>query len=132
MVLDGAPRNSHAHGWSPIASHYLEIELQPGQCKDLIFVLGYVENEEDDKWEGKGVINKTKAKAQIALFDTVEKVDEALLSLAAYWDNLLSVITVEHEDDKLSRMVNIWNQYQCMVTFNMSRSASFFESYNFV
>jgi cellobiose phosphorylase len=25
-------------------------------------------------------------------------------------------------------MVNIWNQYQCMVTFNMSRSASYYES----
>ncbi len=25
-------------------------------------------------------------------------------------------------------MVNIWHQYQCMVTFNMSRSASYFES----
>ncbi|MFA8436862.1 MAG: GH36-type glycosyl hydrolase domain-containing protein [Marinifilaceae bacterium] len=126
-VLDGAPRNSEAHGWSPIASHYLEIELKPGESKDLIFVLGYVENAEDDKWESNGVINKTKAKAQIAKFDTVEKVDAALAELAAYWENLLSIITLEHEDDKLNRMVNIWNQYQCMVTFNMSRSASFFE-----
>ncbi len=126
-VLDGAPRNSEAHGWSPIASHYFEIELKPGESKDLIFVLGYVENAEDDKWETKGIINKTKAKEQIAKFDTVEKVDAALADLAIYWENLLSIITLDHEDDKLNRMVNIWNQYQCMVTFNMSRSASFFE-----
>ncbi|TLX72568.1 glycosyl transferase [Labilibacter sediminis] len=126
-VLDGAPRNSEAHGWSPIASHYFEIELQPGESKDLIFILGYVENAEDDKWESKGVINKTKAKAQISKFDTVEKVDAALAELATYWENLLSIITLDHQDDKLNRMVNIWNQYQCMVTFNMSRSASFFE-----
>ncbi|AZQ65122.1 glycosyl transferase [Flammeovirga pectinis] len=126
-VLDGAPRNSEAHGWSPIASHYKEITLAPGQSEDLIFILGYVENAEDDKWESKGVINKTKAKALIDKFDTVEKVDAALAELARYWENLLSVITIEHEDDKLNRMVNIWNQYQCMVTFNMSRSASFFE-----
>ncbi|MBB6462580.1 GH36-type glycosyl hydrolase domain-containing protein [Flammeovirga kamogawensis] len=126
-VLDGAPRNSEAHGWSPIASHYKEITLAPGQSEDLIFILGYVENAEDDKWESKGVINKTKAKALINKFDTVEKVDAALAELASYWENLLSVINIEHEDDKLNRMVNIWNQYQCMVTFNMSRSASFFE-----
>jgi cellobiose phosphorylase len=48
------PRNSEAHGWSPIASHYLEIELQPGECRELIFILGYVENEEEEKWKAKG------------------------------------------------------------------------------
>ena len=50
-VLEGAPRNSVAHGWSPIASHYLEVTLKPGESKDLIFVLGYVENAQDEKWE---------------------------------------------------------------------------------
>ncbi|KXX70563.1 GH36-type glycosyl hydrolase domain-containing protein [Flammeovirga sp. SJP92] len=126
-VLDGAPRNSEAHGWSPIASHYKEITLKAGESTDLIFILGYVENKEDEKWESKGVINKTKAKELIGKFDSVEKVDQALTELADYWTNLLSIISLEHEDDRLNRMVNIWNQYQCMVTFNMSRSASFFE-----
>ncbi|MGL1887155.1 MAG: hypothetical protein OCD76_11645 [Reichenbachiella sp.] len=127
VVQDGKPTNSVAHGWSPVASHYKEITLQPGESKDLVYIIGYVENEEDQKWESKGVINKTKAKALIAKFDTVEKVDAALTELADYWTNLLSIVSVEHEDEKLTRMVNIWNQYQCMVTFNMSRSASFFE-----
>ncbi|NME68629.1 GH36-type glycosyl hydrolase domain-containing protein [Flammeovirga aprica] len=126
-VLDGAPRNSEAHGWSPIASHYKEITLEAGESTDLIFILGYIENKEEEKWESKGVINKTKAKKLIAKFDTTEKVDQALAELADYWTNLLSIISLEHEDDRLNRMVNIWNQYQCMVTFNMSRSASFFE-----
>jgi cellobiose phosphorylase len=125
--LDGKPRNSHAHGWSPIASHYKEITLKAGVTQELIFVLGYIENPDDEKWESKGIINKTRAKALIAKFDTVEKVNAALAELAAYWDKLLSVYNIESNDDKLNRMVNIWNQYQCMVTFNMSRSASFFE-----
>jgi cellobiose phosphorylase len=127
-VLEGAPRNSEAHGWSPIASHYLEVELAPGEKRELIFMLGYVENAEDDKWESKGVINKTKAKALIGQFDRVDKVDAALSDLSYYWAELLSTYQVESGDEKLDRMVNIWNQYQCMVTFNMSRSASFFES----
>lgn len=128
VVTEGKPRNTEAHGWSPIASHYIEVELQPGQSKDFIFVLGYVENEEEDKWESKLVINKTKAKETLAKFDTVAKVEAALAELRTYWDNLLSIYTVESGDERLDRMVNIWNQYQCMVTFNMSRSASFFES----
>ena len=126
-VSEGKPRNSEAHGWSPIASHYLEIDLEPGESKDLIFILGYVENEEDQKWESKNVINKSKAKELIDRFDTVEKVQKAYDDLATYWEDLLSIFSIQSGEEKLDRMVNIWNQYQCMVTFNMSRSASFFE-----
>jgi Cellobiose phosphorylase len=127
-VTEGHARNSFAHGWSPIASHYLEIELKPGESRDLVFILGYVENPQEQKFESKKIINKAKAHALIAEFDTAEKVDKAFKELNEYWDNLLSVFTVKSGDDKLDRMVNIWNQYQCMVTFCMSRSASFFES----
>jgi cellobiose phosphorylase len=128
VVAEGKPRMTEAHGWSPIASHYIEVELKPGESKDYIFVLGYVENKEDEKWESKNIINKTKAKATIAKFDTAAKVDAAMAELKKYWDNLLSVYTVNSGDEKLDRMVNIWNQYQCMITFCFSRSASFFES----
>lgn len=126
-VTEGKPRNSHAHGWSPIASHYFEVELQPGEEKELVFLMGYVENSDDEKWESKGVINKKKANALIDKFDTPEKVDTAFKELKEYWNNLLGIIVLDSGDEKLDRMVNIWNQYQCMVTFNMSRSASFFE-----
>ena len=127
-VMEGKPRNSHAHGWSPIASHYIEVELQPGESRDFIFVLGYVENEQEEKFIAPQVINKAKAKAAIAQYDTTEKVDAAFEQLHEYWDSLLDIFVADTGNDKLDRMVNIWNQYQCMVTFNMSRSASFFES----
>ncbi len=128
VVAEGNPTNTVAHGWSPIASHCIEVVLQPGESKDLVFVLGYVENAEDKKWESKGIINKTLAKKTIARFNTPEKADAAFAELRAYWDSLLSVYTISSGDEKLDRMVNIWNQYQCMITFCFSRSASFFES----
>ena len=127
-VLDGQPRMSVAHGWSPIASHYLEIELGPGESRDLIFILGYVENAQDDKWENKGVINKRMARETLSRLDTVAKVDVEFIRLREYWDNLLQVFSVKSGDERLDRTVNIWNQYQCMITFCFSRSASFFES----
>lgn len=126
-VLEGEPRNSHALGWSPIASHYLEIELQPGESRDLVFLLGYIENNDDEKWETKNVINKIPAREVKSRFDTQEKVDKAFQALRNYWDDLLSAFVLNSGDERLDRMVNIWNQYQCMVTFNMSRSASYFE-----
>ncbi len=127
-VRKGKPFNSVAHGWSPVASHYLEIELKPGENKDLVFMLGYVENDEEDKWESKGVINKNKARQMIHQFDTPVKVNKAFEELQDFWTSLLSSYQVQSGDERLDRMVNIWNQYQCMITFNFSRSASYFES----
>ena len=131
-VMSGQATNSVADGWHPIASHCLEVNLEPGEEKELVFVLGYVENEQDEKWEDndvdKNIINKKKAEDIINKFSSVEAVDKALSELADHWDKLLSKYTLDSNDEKLNRMVNIWNQYQCMVTFNLSRSASYFES----
>lgn len=127
-VVEGRARNSFAHGWSPIASHYIEVTLAPGESRDFVFLLGYVENAPEEKFAGKQTINKEKALRMIADFDTTAKVDRAFDELKAYWDSLLSVFTLKSGNAKLDRMVNIWNQYQCMITFCMSRSASFFES----
>ena len=127
-VVAGKSNNSVADGWSPVASHSIDIELKAGEQKEFIFILGYVENKEEEKWESKGVINKKKAKAMIDKYKTTADVDKAFNQLKEYWDSLLSKYTINSKDDKLNRMVNIWNQYQCMVTFNMSRSASYFES----
>lgn len=127
-VVEGRARNSFAHGWSPIASHYIEVTLAPGESRDFVFLLGYVENAPEEKFAGKQTINKEKALRMIADFDTTAKVDRASDELKAYWDSLLSVFTLKSGNAKLDRMVNIWNQYQCMITFCMSRSASFFES----
>jgi cellobiose phosphorylase len=127
-VLAGKANNSKADGWSPIASHCLNISLAPGESKDLVFILGYVENPQEEKFNADGSMNKSRAYAMIEQFNTTEKVDAALAELKQSWSDLLSKYTVNTPDDKMNRMVNIWNQYQCMVTFNMSRSASYFES----
>ncbi|RCX17504.1 cellobiose phosphorylase [Anaerobacterium chartisolvens] len=127
-VAKGQSSNSVASGWSPIASHSIKVSLKPGEEKQLIFILGYVENREEEKWESLGIINKTKSKEMIAKFQTSQNVDNALKDLEEYWAELLSKYIIDSTDEKLSRMVNTWNPYQCMVTFNMSRSASYFES----
>lgn len=127
-VFQGKSNNSHAMGWSPVASHSITVSLEPGESKDYIFVLGYVEMPEEKKWQAPGVINKEKAQSTIERFRDTASVNEALADLQAYWSTLLSRYTIKTGDEKLNRMVNIWNQYQCMVTFNLSRSASYFES----
>ena len=127
-VEKGKCTNSMASGWSPIASHQINVSLAPGETKSFVFVLGYIENPEDDKWEAPGIVNKKPANAMLAKYQSDADVEKAFAELNDYWKALLSKYTVKSSNDKVDRMVNIWNQYQCMVTFNMSRSASYYES----
>lgn len=128
VVAQGKSRNSVASGWAPCASHSLEVTLAPGEQKSFVFLLGYIENPNEEKWEKPGVINKKRAQQLIAQYSTPEQVQAALGKLKDNWSSLLSTYSVKSADEKLNRMVNIWNPYQCMVTFNMSRSASYFET----
>ena len=128
VVEEGQSHNSVASGWYPIGSHQLNVSLAPGESKTFIFVLGYCENPEAEKFEAPNVVNKKPAKALLDKYSTDAGVDAAFKELNDTWEALLAKFTVKSSDDKLDRMVNIWNQYQCMVTFNMSRSASYYES----
>ncbi|MCR4694838.1 MAG: glycosyl transferase [Pseudobutyrivibrio sp.] len=127
-VCAGQLNNTMASGWYPIGSHQINISLEPGQAKTYVFVLGYAENPEDDKWESPSVINKKPAHALLNKYKTPQDFDRALVELKDYWNSLLDNFHVKTNDDHVNRMVNIWNQYQCMVTFNMSRSASYYET----
>ena len=128
VVLKGAAKNSIASGWSPVGSHSIHVELGPGEERTYIFILGYVENPKEEKWESPSVINKTRAHQMMAEFETDAQVEDALAKLKSHWAGLLQKFQIQSGDKKLDRMVNVWNPYQCMVTFNMSRSASYFES----
>ena len=128
QVLAGTSGNSRAHGWSPIASHRFDLTLAPGATEEIIFVLGYVENKPEEKFIAPGVINKAKALHMMQAFATPAQVNAAFDQLKSYWDGLLGRFTVESDVPELDRTVNIWNQYQCMITFFFSRSASYFES----
>ena len=128
VVVNGKTNNSVCSGWYPIASHMIDVSLECDAEKEFIFVLGYIENDNDKKFDSLNVINKDKAKLMQERYSTSEKCDIVFEELKQYWDKLLSVYTIKSNDEKLNRMVNIWNPYQCMVTFNMSRSASYYES----
>ena len=127
-VERGTCTGSIAHGWAPVGVHQLNVTLAPGERRSFIFVLGYVENPPREKWAAPGVVEKSRARAMLARYAADTQVDAALAALAAYWNGLLARFSLRSGDEKLDRMVNIWHQYQCMVTFNMSRSASYYES----
>lgn len=127
-VVNQIAYNSEAHGWSPIASHFIEVDLKPGEKKQYVFVLGYAEVPEQEKFTGNQIINKAPAKKIIEQFDTPEKALASLKKVHKKWEGLLNGYQTHTPDEKFNRMVNIWNQYQCVITYFFSRSASYFES----
>jgi cellobiose phosphorylase len=130
VVEGGHSCNSTAHGWAPIGSHHIQLTLDPGESRQVIFVLGYQENPRDQKFDppDSQVLNKKRAKCVLSRYLLPATTDAAFDKLRAYWDELLSICQVDTPDVHTNRMVNIWNAYQCMATFNISRSASFYES----
>ena len=127
-VENGQLTNSMASGWSPIAAHQITMHLEPGETRTFIFVTAYVELPAENKWESPNIINKKPARELLARYADDASVETAFTELKDYWNRLLSRYHLQSESGELNRMVNIWNQYQCMVTFNMSRSASYYES----
>lgn len=128
VVKNGKASNSLANGWSPIASHCINIDLEANEERSFIFQLAFIENNKAEKWSAPGIINKAKAYQLMRNFDNDKKVDKAFGVLKDSWERLLNNYQLKSGDEKLDRMVNIWNQYQCMVTYSLSRSASYFES----
>jgi cellobiose phosphorylase len=130
VVENGESCNSEAHGWQPIGSHHVKVNLKPGEQKEIIFILGYHENPKNDKFDppDSQIINKRSVKPIIEKYLKPENANKAFDELREYWTFLLGKLQVTTPDEHANRMVNIWNAYQCMVTFNMSRSASYFES----
>ncbi len=129
-VERGESSNSVAMGWSPIGSHHVRLSLEPGERRQVIFVLGYHQNPPESKFDppGSQQINTATVRPIVERYRQADQVEAAFAALWARWDELLGVLQVGTPDADTDRMVNIWNAYQCMVTFNLSRSASYFES----
>ena len=129
-VERGMSSNSIAHGWQPSGSHHVRLEIDPGETKEVIFLLGYAENPADAKFDppGSQTIDKRVVRPTIDRYLQSSAVAAAFEALQATWSGLLGISRVQTGNEHVDRMVNIWNPYQCMVTFNLSRSASLFES----
>ena len=129
-VETGRSANSIAHGWQPIGSHQVSVRLKAGEQKTVIFILGYHENPRDAKFDppDSQTINKCGVLPILEKYLNADEVERAFQSLRVHWDGLLDTLQVNTPDAHTNRMVNIWNAYQTMITFNMSRSASYFES----
>lgn len=88
-----------------------DIELAPGETKEIIYILGQR--------------NERGAKEIIANYEKPGIVEKELDELKKYWHDKLENLQVRTPDDNFNNMINVWNAYQCFITFIWSRAASF-------
>src|SRR5512142_304857 len=93
----GASCNSIAHGWQPIGSYQVRLTLEPGEQKQIIFLLGYFENRKEAKFDPPDSqrINKQGVKPLIGKYTQKTVVDAAFDGLREYWDRLLGALQSE-------------------------------------
>jgi cellobiose phosphorylase len=129
-VERGYLSNSIAHGWQPVGALHFRLQLEAGEQHTSLFLLGYHDNPATEKFDPPGTqqINKRSVQSIIQKYLNLEEVQVAFQHLKAYWQGLLDKLQVHTPDIHTDRMVNTWNAYQLMATFNFSRSASYFES----
>ena len=87
-----------------------ELTLQPGESREIIFVMGQKNNEEAD--------------AILKSYEEAGKVDAEVSELKNFWHGKLSSFSVETPSEEFNNMMNVWNAYQCFITFIWSRAAS--------
>jgi cellobiose phosphorylase len=124
----GACTGSLAYGWNPIGAHEVDLDLGPGESESFAFVLAYVDQGERPKFASPGVMDKTAGREVLARYAKPGAVEAAFAELGRFWTGLLSNFQASLPDPDAARMLNVWNQYQCMATFNLSRAASLYET----
>ena len=77
-VRAGHCSGSIAHGWAPVGALHIHVKLAPGECRSILFGLGYIENPQEEKFVAPGVINKARAHAMMERYATDAQVDALL------------------------------------------------------
>ncbi len=110
-VENGKLDNSMNYNSNSCGALQSDITLQPGETVTLTYVLGAKDSDDAD-----AVINNYK--------DT-SKAEKEIDELKNHWHSTLDRFQVNTPSDEFNNMINVWNAFQCFITFIWSRAASF-------
>jgi N,N'-diacetylchitobiose phosphorylase len=111
VVEKGKCTGSRAYGDNGCGTFQIDIELSPKQSEEFAVVMGV----------GSAAYDGKKALAE---FSSIDKVHDAFTKVKQKWHSRLGVLNVDSPDNDFNSMVNVWNPYNCLVTFAWSRAAS--------
>jgi len=111
VVENGKCTNSIASGDNGCGTLQVSVELEPGESKVVLVVMGIGKASE----EGKRTIEA---------YSDLSKVERELKELRSHWHSRMEGMHVETPDKEFNTMMNTWNPYNCLITYSWSRSAS--------
>lgn len=110
-VVEGCCHNSEAFGDNACGTLQTDIELAPGESKEILVMLGIGAAEEEGK-------------KALAEFGTIERADIEFDKLVKNWHEKLGSFKAVTPDEDINHTVNVWGLYNCLITFAWSRAAS--------
>lgn len=110
-VVEGCCYNSEAFGDNACGTLQTDIELAPGESKEILVMLGIGAAEEEGK-------------KALAEFGTIERADIEFDKLVKNWHEKLGSFKAVTPDEDINHTVNVWGLYNCLITFAWSRAAS--------
>ncbi len=110
-IEQGICSNSDAFGDNACGSLQTSIELEPGESRELLVLLGIGEA-------------KTTGRETLHEFGSLARADQELSRLKDHWHSQLESFRVETPDEDFNHFINVWGLYNCLITFAWSRSAS--------
>jgi N,N'-diacetylchitobiose phosphorylase len=111
VVERGVCSQSLAVGDNGCGTVQVDIELDPGEQKEFVVVLGIGRAES----AGSRAVNEAV---------NLELVQSRFNELVNYWHSRLNNFVIESPDLPFNSMMNMWNPYNCLITFAWSRAAS--------
>ncbi len=110
-VERGECSGSEAYGDNACGTVQTDLELAPGESREFMVLLGVGKASE----AGRRAVEE---------FDSTQKARAALQEVKQWWHERLGALTCRTPDAEFDSMINVWNAYNCLITFNWSRAAS--------
>ncbi len=110
-VERGECSNSLVYGGNACGVTQTEIELEPGETREIMVMLGIGDA-------------RTTGRKKLQEFGNFERARIELEKLKAVWHARLGTLTVETPDEDLNHTINVWSLYNCLISFAWSRAAS--------
>ncbi len=111
VVEKGKTTGSLATGDNPCGCLQVDIELQAGEAREFVVVMGIGKAGEEGKQAVEEIAKPGKVKAELEL-------------LKKHWHSMIDGFAAETPDKEFNSMINMWNPYNSLITFNWSRAAS--------
>lgn len=115
-IETGKMKNTEITAGDPVAALQSSLTLEANKSKEFAVIMAVVSKDVKDPY----------SHLQWNDLRKISVINKKFNQLKEKWDDHLSVVKAETPDEKFNLMINVWNQYQAAVTFDMARNSGYY------